>query len=194
MSELITRRTFLKATGAAALVAAAGSMLVGCDGGLDALLNSPSMPSVNSESCIYANTGYTVGMGAFYNCRSNSQHESSSTQCYYLYTLVSFHDVPSPVLLKTSDFQFSFDKAPFNTSKPSCTSIGNFTLNSTTNKYVPVTSRTILTGNSSIPLWINLGSYTEIPTSHIGAFSVTYKNAVVFNYANPSFDPTPSKV
>ena len=30
MSELITRRTFLKATGAAALVAAAGSMLVGC--------------------------------------------------------------------------------------------------------------------------------------------------------------------
>ena len=32
MSELITRRTFLKATGAAALVAAAGSMLVGCGG------------------------------------------------------------------------------------------------------------------------------------------------------------------
>ena len=34
MSELITRRTFLKATGAAALVAAAGSMLVGCGEGL----------------------------------------------------------------------------------------------------------------------------------------------------------------
>ena len=33
MSELITRRTFLKATGAAALVAAAGSMLVGCGDG-----------------------------------------------------------------------------------------------------------------------------------------------------------------
>ena len=33
MSELITRRTFLKATGAAALVAAAGSMLVGCGEG-----------------------------------------------------------------------------------------------------------------------------------------------------------------
>ena len=32
MSELITRRTFLKTTGAAALVAAAGSMLVGCGG------------------------------------------------------------------------------------------------------------------------------------------------------------------
>ena len=36
MSELITRRTFLKATGAAALVAAAGRMLVGCGDGYDA--------------------------------------------------------------------------------------------------------------------------------------------------------------
>ena len=33
MSELITRCTFLKTTGAAALVAAAGSMLVGCGDG-----------------------------------------------------------------------------------------------------------------------------------------------------------------
>ena len=38
MSELITRRTFLKATGAAALVAAAGSMLVGCGEGYGCLL------------------------------------------------------------------------------------------------------------------------------------------------------------
>ena len=37
MSELITRRTFLKTTGAAALVAAAGSMLVGCGDGAYAL-------------------------------------------------------------------------------------------------------------------------------------------------------------
>ena len=36
MSELITRRTFLKATGAAALVAVAGSMLVGCGEGYGA--------------------------------------------------------------------------------------------------------------------------------------------------------------
>lgn len=36
MSELITRRTFLKATGAAALVAAASGMLVGCGEGYGA--------------------------------------------------------------------------------------------------------------------------------------------------------------
>lgn len=52
MSELITRRTFLKATGAAALVAAAGSMLVGCGDGADALLSVSVLPSVSSESYI----------------------------------------------------------------------------------------------------------------------------------------------
>lgn len=43
MSELITRRTFLKATGAAALVAAAGSMLVGCGEGYGATRPYPPL-------------------------------------------------------------------------------------------------------------------------------------------------------
>ena len=44
MSELITRRTFLKTTGAAALVAAAGSMLVGCGEGYGATPGNPTLP------------------------------------------------------------------------------------------------------------------------------------------------------
>ena len=44
MSELITRRTFLKTTGAAALVAAAGSMLVGCGEGYGATPCPPLTP------------------------------------------------------------------------------------------------------------------------------------------------------
>ena len=43
MSELITRRTFLKATGAAALVAAASGMLVGCGGGYGATPGNPPL-------------------------------------------------------------------------------------------------------------------------------------------------------
>ena len=47
MSELITRRTFLKATGAAALAAAAGSMLAGCGDGYDATAETlRTLPSV----------------------------------------------------------------------------------------------------------------------------------------------------
>lgn len=47
MSELITRRTFLKATGAAALVAAAGSMLVGCGEGYGATPGNPTLPTLD---------------------------------------------------------------------------------------------------------------------------------------------------
>lgn len=56
MSELITRRTFLKATGAAALVAAAGSMLVGCGDGAYASLPKIwlLLPSIIAISLILA--------------------------------------------------------------------------------------------------------------------------------------------
>ncbi len=56
MSELITRRTFLKATGAAALVAAAGSMLAGCGDGAYASTpeNLVALPSIIAISLILA--------------------------------------------------------------------------------------------------------------------------------------------
>ena len=41
MSELITRRTFLKATGAAALAVAASGMLAGCGEGYGATPGNP---------------------------------------------------------------------------------------------------------------------------------------------------------
>lgn len=56
MSELITRRTFLKATGAAALVAAAGSMLVAA--AMERMLPLPKiwlpLPSIIAISLILA--------------------------------------------------------------------------------------------------------------------------------------------
>lgn len=63
MSELITRRTFLKATGAAALVAVAGSMLVGCGDGAYASTpeNLVAPPIDNSD---FANFGsFTADIG-----------------------------------------------------------------------------------------------------------------------------------
>ena len=63
MSELITRRTFLKATGAAALVAAASGMLVGCGDGAYASTpeNLVAPPIDNSD---FANFGsFTADIG-----------------------------------------------------------------------------------------------------------------------------------
>lgn len=62
MSELITRRTFLKTTGAAALVAAAGSMLVGCGEGYGATPGNPTLPTIDTGT--FATLGSTyVDMG-----------------------------------------------------------------------------------------------------------------------------------
>lgn len=53
MSELITRRTFLKTTGAAALVAAAGSMLVGCGEGYGATPGNPTLPTIDTGTLLH---------------------------------------------------------------------------------------------------------------------------------------------
>ena len=63
MSELITRRTFLKATGAAALVAVAGSMLVGCGEGYGATPGNPTLPTLDTSN-YKGLPSCSVGMGA----------------------------------------------------------------------------------------------------------------------------------
>ncbi len=192
MSELITRRTFLKTTGAAVLAAAAGSMLAGCENSSDLLLNVSSLPSVSSDSCISYNGNYDIGMGAFENCRSNSTHESSGVPHFYLYTAVSFQHVDNPFTVNTSDFKFSFSNSKLTAKNASC--LGKYTLDSSKDKYKASTSQTVNAGNNTIPLWVDLGSYFDVPTTYIGAFTVTYKGSVLFSYANSTYNPTPSQV
>ena len=122
MSELITRRTFLKAAGTAMAAAAAGGMLAGCGNRADALLSVSALPSVSSESYIAADTGYMIGLGSFEGCRSNSQREpgTNSTQHYYLYTAVSFQNVPNPFTLNASDFKFTFTNSSLKIGRASC--------------------------------------------------------------------------
>ena len=79
MSELITRRTFLKATGAAALVAAAGSMLVGCGDGAYASTpeNLVAPPIDNSD---FANFGsFTADIGPLFLLQSDAAAHWSFT-------------------------------------------------------------------------------------------------------------------
>lgn len=62
MSELITRRTFLKATGAAALAVAASGMLAGCGEGYGATPGNPTLPTIDTGT--FATFGSTyVDMG-----------------------------------------------------------------------------------------------------------------------------------
>ena len=89
MSELITRRTFLKTTGAAALVAAAGSMLVGCGEGYGATPGNPTLPTIDTGT--FATLGSTyVDMGPLTGTWvSRTTYESDGWRHNYLYTGLS---------------------------------------------------------------------------------------------------------
>ena len=171
MSELITRRTFLKATGAAALVAAAGSMLVGCGEGY----------------------GATPGMGAFSGTfESNSVYESDGCRHYYLYTALGFQSVGPSFSLSKNQITFTFKKG--NISKRAARSLDNFVIDSATQKYKYFETVPIKTGNSVIPLYVDLGSIYDVDISHVGPFTVTYTDGsskVTFSYSSP-LDTTPS--
>ena len=97
MSELITRRTFLKTTGAAALVAAAGSMLVGCGEGYGATPGNPTLPTIDTGT--FATFGSTyVDMGPLTGTWvSRTTYESDGWRHNYLYTGLSI--IFTPVFL-----------------------------------------------------------------------------------------------
>lgn len=109
MSELITRRTFLKATGAAALVAAAGSMLVGCGDGAYASTpeNLVAPPIDNSD---FANFGsFTADIGPLSGQWTSSSIYESDTCHNYFYTGFKLDNDSgtSAVTVNISNFAFS---------------------------------------------------------------------------------------
>ncbi len=192
MSELITRRTFLKATGAAALVAAAGSMLVGCGEGYGATPGNPTLPT-HDTSHYKGLLSYSVGMGAFSGTfESNSVYESDGCRHYYLYTALGFQGVNTSFSLSKSQIAFTFTNGKI--SNRAARSLDNFVIDSATQKYKYFETVTINTGNSVIPLYVDLGSIYDVDISHVGPFTVTYTDGsskVTFSYSSP-IDTTPS--
>ncbi len=191
MSELITRRTFLKATGAAALVAAAGSMLVGCGEGYGATPGNPTLPTIDTSN-YKGLPSCSVGMGAFSGTfESNSVYERDGCRHYYLYTALGFQSVDTSFSLSKNQITFTFKKG--NISK-NARSLDNFVIDSATQKYKYFETVTIKTGNSVIPLYVDLGSIYDVNISHVGPFTVTYTDGsskVTFSYSSP-LDTTPS--
>ena len=190
MSELITRRTFLKATGAAALVAAAGGMLVGCGEGYGATPGNPTLPTLDT-SHYKGLLSYFVGMGAFSGTfESNSVYESDGCRHYYLYTALGFQSVDTSFSLSKNQITFTFKKG--NISK-NARSLDNFVIDSATQRYKYFETVPIKTGNSVIPLYVDLGSIYDVNISHVGPFDVTYtdgSNTVIFSYSSPLDTPT----
>ena len=105
MSELITRRTFLKTTGAAALAVAASGMLAGCGNGeYGATPGSPALPAIDSST--YADFGsFMLDLGPLSGqWTSRTTYQSDGWRHNYLYTGLKISALTSAVNLSTSNF------------------------------------------------------------------------------------------
>ena len=177
MSELITRRTFLKATGAAALVAAAGSMLVGCGEGYGATPGNPTLPTIDTST--YATFGSTyVDMGPLTGTWvSRTTYESDGWRHNYLYTGLSIdnsYNTASPVTIYTSNFTCKHNGATESGLK--VCSLGNFGLNSAGTGFQYVSSVTVDRGErKTVPIYIDLGPVNTTSLNVRGVFTVELK-------------------
>ena len=195
MSELITRRTFLKTTGAAALAIAASGMLAGCGGGdYGATPGSPALPAINSDT--WADFGFfTVDMGPLTGqWTSRTTYQSDGWRHNYFYTGLKIAASSNAVTLSTSNFT-----CMHNNDKLTVCSLDNFDLNDTKTGFKFITSVTVPAGQEkTVPLYIDLGPVNTASFNQFysGTFTIAVKygsTTKTFDYShNLSGDPTVS--
>ena len=195
MSELITRRTFLKATGVAALVAVAGSMLVGCGEGYGATPGNPTLPTIDNST--YANFGsFTVDLGPLSGqWTSRTTYESDGWWHNYLYTglfIDNSYNTTSSVTIYTSNFTCKHNGTTESGLK--VCSLGNFGLNSAGTGFKYVSSVTVAKGErKTVPIYIDLGPVNTTSLNVRGVFTVELKlggKTATFKYQPIYDDPT----
>ena len=195
MSELITRRTFLKATGAAALVAAASGMLVGCGEGYGATPGNPTLPTIDTGT--YATFGNTyVDMGPLTGTWvSRTTYESDGWRHNYLYTglfIDNSYNTTTSVTIHTSNFTCKHNGATESGLK--VCSLDNFGLNRAGTGFQYVSSVTVARGDrKTFPIYIDLGPVNTTSLNVRGIFTVELKlggKTVTFKYQPIYEDPS----
>ena len=195
MSELITRRTFLKATGAAALAVAASGMLAGCGEGYGATPGNPTLPTIDNST--YANFGsFTVDLGPLSGqWTSRTTYESDGWRHNYLYTglfIDNSYNTTSSVTIYTSNFTCKHNGATESGLK--VCSLGNFGLNSAGTGFKYVSSVTVAKGErKTVPIYIDLGPVNTTSLNVRGIFTVELKlggKTATFKYQPIYDDPT----
>ena len=171
MSELITRRTFLKTTGAAALVAAAGSMLVGCGDGAYASTpeNLVAPPIDNSD---FANFGsITADIGPLSGQWTSSSIYESDTRHNYFYTGFKLDNSSGTSAVTVNISNFAFKHSAGGTGK--VCGLGYKGLNSSKTAYVFNQSITVPAGQPrNVILFIDIGPVTT------SSFDKFYRGAI----------------
>lgn len=194
MSELITRRTFLKTTGAAALVAAAGSMLVGCGGAYASTPDGLVAAAVDSDKVVDFGT-FTANIGRFDQWTSSSIYEGGERHNYlYAAFAVSTMSSAESITIDTSDLTFAHTGG----SKGTVVGLGYKGLNSDKTDYVFHTSLPV--GKASqrpVILFIDLGtiSSSSFQSLYTGKITLTLRKSgktAVFTYTGLQDAPSSS--
>ena len=194
MSELITRRTFLKTTGAAALAVAASGMLAGCGGAYASTPDGLVAAAVDSDKVVDFGA-FTANIGRFDQWTSSSIYEGGELHNYlYAAFAVSTMSSTDSITINTSDLTFAHTGG----SKGTVVGLGYKGLNSDKTDYVFNTSLSV--GNASqktVILFIDLGtiSNSSFQSLYTGQITLTLKKSgktAVFTYTGLQDAPSSS--
>ena len=196
MSELITRRTFLKTTGAAALAVAASGMLAGCGDGAYASTpeNLVAPPIDNSD---FANFGsFTADIGPLSGQWTSSSIYEGGERHNYLYAAFAVSTMSSTdsITINTSDLTFAHTGG----SKGTVVGLGYKGLNSDKTDYVFNTSLSVgKASQKTVILFIDLGtiSNSSFQSLYTGQMTLTLKKSgktAVFTYTGLQDAPSSS--
>ena len=157
MSELITRRTFLKTTGAAALAVAASGMLAGCGGAYASTPDGLVAAAVDSDKVVDFGA-FTANIGRFDQWTSSSIYESD-THHNYFYTGFKLDNDSGTSAVTVNISNFAFSHTAGGTGK--VCGLGYKGLNSSKTAYVFYQSLTVPAGQSkTVILFIDIGPVT----------------------------------
>jgi len=190
MSEKISRRVFLKATGLAALSVAAAGAFAGCS--LSPLPGNATLPSVDDDAyqtVTGSSNSYEIAFTSLSDqWESLSTYESDSTPHRYIYAGLYIRGANSDFTLRKSSIQCTIGGK---TAKVA--GLGNVALNSDATRYQFPSELKVSAGSTvGVPLYIDLGDNTL--SSLTGApITITVKavKTVTVDYVTPS-DQTPT--
>lgn len=189
MSEKITRRVFLKATGLAALSIAAASALGGCS--LSPLPGNVTLPSVDDSAyqTVIGTPSYDIAFSSLSDqWESMSIYESDSKQHRYIYAGLYIKNAQKKFTLTTSSIQC---KIGGKTAKVA--GLGNIAMNEGATSYkfptkVDIDVSTLV----GLPLYIDLGEskLTDLTGTPIEITIKSSGKTITASYKTPSSTPT----
>ena len=189
MSEKITRRVFLKATGLTALSIAAASALGGCS--LSPLPGNVTLPSVDESAyqTVIGTPSYDIAFSSLSGeWKSMSIYESDSKQHRYIYAGLYIKNAPKPFTLSTSYIQ-----CKIGSKNAKVAGLGNITMNEGATSYKFPTKVNIAVGTPvGLPLYIDLGD-SKLLDLTATPIEITIKSSgktITASYTTPSSTPT----